>query len=540
MTVSLHTAPGPAGGPPPVVVAIRAGVVTLCVGIAALTGNLGETWPQLVALAGIAGVASLPSRSLLVRTLLLLAEAGGVAAVLVLVPGSNEPVLPYLIVPPLVAGLQVGLLAALAAAVVSASVLVVGSFLVEGSAEPPDVADLALWLLLGLAMGLVGIAVRSVQERAGRSRATYEAANRLLSELREIARQLPTGLDEVSLAQSTLSRIRQVLHFDRAALIGLGQNESLVPLAFSGADRLDWDPRLGRTIWGQAWSSGVAVQRLGSFSRPVRGVSAVIPLRVGERRTGLIGLEREGPAWTIQELAQAQAVADDAALRIDTGRMFSEVRALATVEERRRVAREIHDGVAQEVASLGYVVDDLSARAKDDPELREDLATLRGELTRIVTELRLSIFDLRSDVQPSTGLGAALSSYLRSMGTGSGITVHLVLEESATRLGVEAETELLRIAQEAITNARKHAEARNLWVTCRVDPPRAFLRIADDGRGMGSARPDSYGLEIMRERALRLGATLTIRPRVGGGTVVETTLGPEMGTRQPQGAVTSA
>src|SRR5690606_21286594 len=134
-------------------------------------------------------------------------------------------------------------------------------------------------------------------------------------------------------------------------------------------------------------------------------------------------------------------------------------------------------------------------------------------------------FDLRTDVQPATGLGAALSSYVRSVGTGSGLTVHLVLDESAHRLTIEAETELLRVAQEAVTNARKHSRAKNLWVTCRVDPPRAFLRIADDGAGLGSPRHDSYGLEIMRERAARLGATLAIRSRVGGGTVVEVTLG---------------
>jgi len=186
--------------------------------------------------------------------------------------------------------------------------------------------------------------------------------------------------------------------------------------------------------------------------------------------------------------------------------------------------------VAQEVAALGFVVDDLTARS-DDPEVREDLRALRDELTRIVSELRLSIFDLRSDVQPSAGLGAALTSYVRSVGTGSSLTVHLVLDESPYRLPIEAETELLRVAQEAITNARKHARARNLWVTCRVDPPRAFLRVADDGRGMGTARNDSFGLEIMRERSARLGASLTVRQRVGGGTVVEVSLGPSSARR---------
>ena len=61
---------------------------------------------------------------------------------------------------------------------------------------------------------------------------------------------------------------------------------------------------------------------------------------------------------------------------------------------------------------------------------------------------------------------------------------------------METETELLRIAQEATTNARRHSQARNLWVTCRVNPPDAYLRVADDGRGLGSPRIDSYGLTL--------------------------------------------
>ena len=83
----------------------------------------------------------------------------------------------------------------------------------------------------------------------------------------------------------------------------------------------------------------------------------------------------------------------------------------------------------------------------------------------------------------------------------------------------------MRIAQEAITNARKHAGARNLWVRCSVAPPSALLAVEDDGKGLGRARVDSYGLEIMQERAERVGADLSVGPRDGGGTVVEVVLG---------------
>ncbi len=204
------------------------------------------------------------------------------------------------------------------------------------------------------------------------------------------------------------------------------------------------------------------------------------------------------------------------------------MRALATVEERQRLAREIHDGVAQEIASLGYLVDDLAAHAPSDHQ-RTKLHGLRSEITRVVNELRLSIFDLRSEVSTTSGLGSALSEYVRTVGARSGLTVHLTLDEGAARLRSEVETELLRITQEAVTNARKHAEARNLWVNCQVRPPFAHITVEDDGRGMGRPRADSYGITIMKERAERIGASLQISQRsaenAGIGTTVAVTLG---------------
>ncbi|MDQ1704053.1 MAG: hypothetical protein QOF18_419 [Frankiaceae bacterium] len=126
------------------------------------------------------------------------------------------------------------------------------------------------------------------------------------------------------------------------------------------------------------------------------------------------------------------------------------------------------------------------------------------------------------------------------MGRQSGFTVHLSLTESANRLPAETEAELLRIAQEAITNARKHAEAENLWVTLTVDPPNAFLQVEDDGRGLGRGRVDSYGLQIMRERAKRLRTDVTVEPREPRGTVVEVRLGDEPDTLPEAAAAPAA
>ena len=199
---------------------------------------------------------------------------------------------------------------------------------------------------------------------------------------------------------------------------------------------------------------------------------------------------------------------------------------LAVLEERNRLAREVHDGVAQDVASLGYLVDGIADLATDDAQ-RDAVAGLRAEVTRVVAELRASVYDLRNEMRAGEGLGQGVSSFARKVGSRSDLTVHVSLDEGATRLRPEIEAELLRIAQEAMNNARKHSGGRNLWVTCTVRPPHAEIEVLDDGHGLQHARPDSHGMRIMRERAESIGATLDVESLGGAphGTRLRVRLG---------------
>ena len=271
----------------------------------------------------------------------------------------------------------------------------------------------------------------------------------------------------------------------------------LIPLAYSGVSRVDWVPRIDDdSVWAFAWTLR-ACRSASPAPSPTSRAASPPSCRCGSgvRVVGLVGVERlEGAVPAGRAGRWPPSVVDEAALRIETALLFSEVRQIATAEERRRLAREIHDGIAQELASLGYVMDDMSYRVADD-EQRESMQYLRGELTRIISELRLSIFDLRSEVLASNSLGAALSDYVRTVGATSDLTVHIELDESPQRLRIEAEAELLRIAQEAITNVRKHSGAQNLWVTCRTAPPQRAA--ADRGRrarvGPGTCRQLRHG-----------------------------------------------
>lgn len=449
-------------------------------------------------------------------------------AVLVVTAGDvpRRELVPYLLAPALAAGLRWGVRVAIGTAG-TALVVALGGHLLATDPRPLNefLPEVARWTGTMLAVGLLAGWVRRIQlaeeQQSAPNDPTYVAAYRLLSQLRLVSRQLSQGLDPVGLSESLLQRLAGLVEVDRAVVLVRTPGGVLTPLAQYGAPG-GWPASLDpESLYAEVWTTESPRARAGDG----QGWTAALPLRIGVRTFGLVVLDRREQPLGTAELQACLPLVEEAALRLETALLFEEVRSIATADERRRVAREIHDGIAQELASLGYLVDDLAARTRPLPDVHDDLRALRAEVTRIISELRLSIFDLRSEVHSTTGLGTALSDYVQRVGAGSQLTVHLVLDESPERLRVEIEAELLRIAQEAITNARKHARAANLWVTCRIDPPTALLRVEDDGTGLGAPRDDSYGLEIMRERATRIGASFVVGPRPGGGTLLEVALG---------------
>ncbi|MDP9319162.1 MAG: sensor histidine kinase, partial [Actinomycetota bacterium] len=362
--------------------------------------------------------------------------------------------------------------------------------------------------------------------------ARYVVAHRLLDELRVVSRRLSSGLDAVLLSTTLLGDCLARVTDGRGAVLVRTDGGVFVSLAQHLGD-VTGDVANDPLVM-QCWTTAVPAHQAAIQDRHPPAVPHAngerdpgsttgrtrwaLPVRVGTRMVGVLALD-VGQPLDAGLLIELQALLDERALPLDAALLFDEVRAIATVEERHRLAREIHDGVAQEIASLGYLVDDLAFGP--DAARAAGLAHLRAELTRIVDDLRLSIFDLRSQVSRTTGLGSVLAEYLREVGSRSGTAVHLTLDETPDRLQPEIEEQLLRIVQEAVTNARKHSGADNLWVSCRVRPPAASLVVEDDGSGVaGVGGADGFGLSIMRERAQRIGATLTITARAGGGTRV--------------------
>ncbi len=514
-----------------IVLSVRTALVLGCAALTLVQRQAAADVVAVVLLLAVAVAASLPvpARWAAVAPFQPVAEAVLACGSCCSLEPLPETLLPYLLAPALAAGLAGGVRTAVTAAGLGALVLMLGRLIgAETLTWTSYLAVLSRWSLITLAVGLLGAWVGRLQQVGARGAGE-----------RRVRRGVPPDLPAPAGLPAALRRARpgdpgpadagERPHGRRRTT---GARSTCAPPA-AGCPRWRSSAPTGSTgtvegpLFDEAWAASSPMRSSHAFTPGTTGYSAVLPLRIGLRTFGLVALESSHQPFDPTQLAAAAGILEELALRLETALLFSEVRSLATAEERRRLAREIHDGIAQELASMGYVVDDLAARARYLPELETDLKKLRGELTRVISELRLSIFDLRSEVQSTVGLGTALSDYVRQVGASSKLTVHLVLDESPVRLPIDAETELLRIAQEAVTNARKHANAANLWVTCRIDPPSAYLRVEDDGGGLGQPRSDSFGLEVMRERATRIGARLVVGNRTKGGTSVEVTLGPE-------------
>jgi signal transduction histidine kinase len=480
--------------------AVRVFAIALCLGRALSSPGAADVAVPIVALALVATLASLvevTSADALQRWIPIL-EALLVASVVAFNPSQEETIILYLAVPPLVAGIRHGWLSASNAFLVSTVALALAGQ-VSGAAFDLDLLQSAVfWLVTGLGVGiLAGVQTRSIRDLEQRQ-APYVATHQLMSQLHDLTSRGELGLDSIKLSTELVGRLRDRTGATGVAVYGHAWGQPLVLLA------------------GHGDTSSLASHALGT-SHAHRKDVLVIGLRGAGHQLGSVVLKHTD-GWTDQSRAAVQAVADEFALRIDTAVLFDEVRRLATAEERKRIAREMHDGVAQELVALGYIVDEI-ASVSDEHETIYLADNLREEISRIVAEIRYSILDLRHHVIDHR-LSGALADYVHQVTQDMNLRVNLVLDESGPALPPRTESELLRVAQEAIGNVRKHARADNLWVTLVSDGTTLLLEVEDDGVGNAQPKERHWGLQSMQERAAGIEASLEVVPREGGGTIV--------------------
>ena len=216
-----------------------------------------------------------------------------------------------------------------------------------------------------------------------------------------------------------------------------------------------------------------------------------------------------------------------AAIAIDNAHLNQRLRTLAVAEERVRIAREIHDGMAQILAYVNTKAQAVKAYLdKDKPEQASaQLEQLASAAREVYTDAREGIMALRTRVGPDQPLSEALQDYVERWELQSGIAGSLEIE-GEIQVSATIELQLLRILQEALSNTRKHSGATQVEVRIHQERDRLIASVEDDGTGFDpSNRPREafprFGLAIMRERAESIGGSLDLETSPGSGTRVK-------------------
>jgi two-component system, NarL family, sensor kinase len=253
---------------------------------------------------------------------------------------------------------------------------------------------------------------------------------------------------------------------------------------------------------------------------------ASIPLYAGDRPLGVINLATRG--WrrlTRQELDLLTTIADQVGVAIERARFSEQSVEVARADERSRMAREIHDTLAQGLTAVALQIEAGLSRLSDTHEARRPLSRALDVARSSLDEARRSLSALNPSSLEKGSLAEALAALSRGFTADTGVRVITDIAEVGA-LPADVEAELFRVASEALTNVRKHAKAREASLELGIVKRRLQLRVSDTGVGFTPrrARRHGFGLIGIEERARRVGGRAAIRSVPGRGTTVLVTL----------------
>ena len=342
-----------------------------------------------------------------------------------------------------------------------------------------------------------------------------------------------------------LDQLREIIEYTHGGLFVL-EDSTLVTLAMRGVPQLEQASPFRIRLQGSEalntlfnghrpiriadiWSDNPQAQFLRSLLND--GASALlegmqswmwVPLAVRVRIIGGIGIAASRKNYfTVHDADLALSVANQAAITMINAELYKDAQTLAVLEERQKLARNLHDAINQSLFSAGLIAEVLPRLWEREPdEARRSLEDLRRLTRGALAEMRSLLVELRPSALTDTDLGDLLRLLGHAFTGRTNVPVVVTVTGEGT-LPAEAQVVLYRICQEALNNIAKHAKATNVKIDVRHESGALELRIRDDGRGFDSSeqtRPGHYGLSMMRERAETVGARLTVTSQPGHGT----------------------
>lgn len=347
------------------------------------------------------------------------------------------------------------------------------------------------------------------------NRATQHWVNTLVDLGRWISNGMET--DEILLAAMTsVGALTQ----PEAAVLGLWEPEAgQFRIRFQGGggalEKADWlytPPPAGTAA-------------AADFPWPIQAASQVlpIPLEMNEAMIGQLWVSRPAARpFTLSERIVLESIAQQMSIAIEHAAMTAQIQSSAIVEERARLAREMHDGLSQILGFLSLEMQSLESLVEQQkiPETLAELQRARQRIREAQAEVRENILNLRTALSQDGEAINFLVEYLDEFGAQTGLGIH-VEHDSATpvKLASLCEVQLVRIVQEALTNVRLHAQARHVWVKFAQGEGQLRVEIRDDGVGLvEKSLKKHFGLTSMRERTASVNGRLEIHSAPGRGT----------------------
>jgi signal transduction histidine kinase len=366
-----------------------------------------------------------------------------------------------------------------------------------------------------------------------------QSSNAALRAVYDVSLAVSTETDlDVTMAM-IVDRARRLLDVD-AALLVLGGPDGEMRLRASNAKPGviaavaagdDGRSRVGRD--GMAGAGCSPSGGLASYLAPGYQVGLEAPVGHGTSGVGVLGVATTAPREFCQaDVETLTALATQVGLALEAARLRAEIKLLAVQGERERIAREMHDGLAQ---VLGYVntksqaVGQLLADGKV-PEASRQLGELAAAARSVYADVREAILNLAPPASFDGGLAAALEEYAARWAESSKLAVRFQATPEAREASLPQDVgyEVFGVAREALTNVRKHAHARRVGVSLTRAGDELVLLISDDGVGFdpnaisaGPERWPHFGLAGMRERAQAVGGRIEWRSKLGSGAEVE-------------------
>lgn len=372
-----------------------------------------------------------------------------------------------------------------------------------------------------------------VADRTRELAALYDVSA-VASEPLDLQTTLEQSLARVLVAmQSAVGTIH--LLDETAETLRLAAHQAIPPVTVAQIDLLMPPPHL--TDWVIQHGEPLVIPDLAAdpqapWAAPMTGSRAYagVPMQARRRMLGVLSVVREtGRQFNVEEMALLASIADQVAVAVENVRLHQQAEQAAVMEERARLARELHDSVTQSLYSVTLLADatrDFTA-AGEWERVKHYLGRMSETARRALKEMRLLLYELQPPLTEREGLVEALSHRLDAVEGRAGVKARLLAKEWVD-LPAPVEENLYRIAQEALNNALKHAEASTVTVQLCADADGVDLEVVDNGKGF---EPDSargrrgMGLLSMRQRVERLKGRLTILSTPGEGTRVKVRLG---------------